>query len=48
MQSLCRRQTVALLWKLSFGMEYLAKDCFQPSVNRILLKTLVKLPTVFT
>ena len=29
-------------------MGSLAKDCFQPSVNRISLKTLEKQPTVFT
>jgi len=32
----------ALLWRLSFGMESLAKDCFQPLVNRVSIKTLEK------
>jgi len=30
----------ALLWRRSFGMGSLAKDCFQPLVNRISIKTL--------
>jgi len=31
-----------------FGMASFAKDCFQPLLNRISIKTLEKLPTVFT
>jgi len=32
----------ALLWRLSFRMGSFAKDCFQPLVNRISIKTLRK------
>jgi len=38
----------ALLWKLSIGMGSFAKNCFQPLVNRISIKTLEKYPIVFT
>jgi len=37
-----RSQKAALLWRLSFGMENFVKDCFQPLVNRISIKTLEK------
>jgi len=38
----CRKQTAALLWRLSFMMGSFAKDCLQPLVNRISIKTLEK------
>ena len=38
----CRKQTAALLWRLSFTMGCFAKDCLQPLVNRISIKTSVK------
>jgi len=37
-----KRQKAELLWRLSFGMGSFAKDCLQPSVNRISIKTLGK------
>jgi len=42
------RQKAALLWRLGFGMGSFAKDCHQPLVKRISIKTLEKWPTVFT
>ena len=36
------RQTAALLWRLSFRKGSLAKDCLQPLVNRISIKSLEK------
>jgi len=42
LRSFCRKQTAALLWRLSFGMGSFAKDCLQPLVNRISIKTLEK------
>jgi len=42
LRSFCRKQTAALLWRLSFKMGSFAKDCLQPLVNRISTKTLEK------
>ena len=42
LRSFCRKQTAALLWRLSFRMGSFAKDCLQPLVNRISTKTLEK------
>jgi len=42
LQSFCRKQTTALLWRLSFRMGSFANDCLQPLVNRISIKILEK------
>jgi len=39
---LAEEKKAALLWRLSFGMGSFAKDCFQPLVNTISVKTLEK------
>ena len=37
-----RKHAAALLWRLSFRMGSCAKDCLQPLVNRLSIKTLEK------
>jgi len=36
------KSSTSLLWRLSFTMGSFAKDCFQPLVKRISIKTLDK------
>jgi len=42
LRSFCQRWKEALLWRLNFKMGGFARDCFQPLVNRISIKTLKK------
>jgi len=47
-KAFAKDKNAALLWRLGFGMGSFAKDRLELLVNSISIKTLKKLPTVFT